>query len=348
MEDEYLKVAVSTSSGAITSLIDKKSGFEYVPEGTQLGLLEMYQETPHEMTSWLIGGTPTCHRLDSGGVIEVIQRGPNRAAARTTHRYGDSKITMEVGLNAGSKMVDFTLNAYWVERGTPETGVPMLKVAFPVDLSNGMATYEIPFGAQQREQSSQEIPALKWADVSGDASTGKMGLTLVNDSKYGHSCNNGVMRLTLIRSSYDPDPIPEVAEHEIKFAVIPHEGECDIVAATRAGEEFGSPMAVVSTTVQKGELPAEQSFVECLTPSVFVSAVKKSEDGKSLVVRMFETLGKSVTAKVRLHGLVKPDSKAEECDILERPVAKSSAKMDGEVLSVKVPAFGQSTVRIGK
>ncbi|MGC8863864.1 MAG: alpha-mannosidase, partial [Armatimonadota bacterium] len=249
MENEFLRVEVDSASGAIAHLIDKETGFDYVPEGLLMGVLEGYQEIPHGMTAWVIGQIKEVEPLVDGGAMHITQRGPNRVAVRTDRKWRDSHISVEIGLNAGSRVVDFTLRTRWVERGTPETGVPMLRVAFPVNVERGTATYEIPFGSQVRPQGEQEVPALKWADVSDS----EHGVTLVNNCKYGHSCNDGVLRLTLIRSSYDPDPLPEIGDHEIRFAVIPHTGACDVVAATRAGEEFNSPLTVASAPVQSGE-----------------------------------------------------------------------------------------------
>ena len=347
MENEFLRVELDFPSGAIKSLIDKETGQEYVPEGKLLGLLEVYRESPHGMTAWVIGQTPECTPLTSGASVQVAQRGPNRVAVRVNRRYKNSTISMEIGLNAGSRMVDFKLNTRWVEIGTPETGVPMLKVAFPVNVANGVPTYEIPFGSQKRKQSEQEIPALKWADLSGESEHGPCGITLVNDCKYGHSCFENTLRLTLIRSSYDPDPLPEVKDHEIRWAVIPHKGTCDVVAATRAGEEFNSPMAVVSATVQDGPLPPEKGYIECLTPNIFVAAVKKAEDSDALILRLVEMAGKDTEAQVRITDLVKPGTPAKQVDLLERPIKKGSAKMVGDVLTVKVPAYGITTVMIG-
>jgi len=346
LENEYLEVDVEHRSGAIRHLIDKKTGYDFVPEGKLLGLIEAYQEDPHPMTSWFIGQFSECHPFTQGGKLTVKQRGPNRVAVSTEFKYRDSKILVEIGLNAGSRMVDFKVNMRWVEIGTPETGVPMLKVAFPLNTKPGVATYEIPFGSQTRPQSLQEIPALKWADVSGEIDKGEAGITLVNDSKYGHSCQDNTLRLSLIRSSYEPDPMPEVADHEIKFGVLAHMGGCDVIEATKLGEEFNSPLTVVSAPVQKGSLPAEKSFVEVLTPNVFVSTIKKAEDSDALVIRMFETTGKKTTAKVKINGLIKKGAKAIETDILERPV-KNTAKLSGDTLTVTVPAYSQSTVKIG-
>ncbi|HUV04014.1 MAG TPA: glycoside hydrolase family 38 C-terminal domain-containing protein [Armatimonadota bacterium] len=347
MENEYLKVEIDFPSGAIKHLIDKETGWDCVPEGKLFGLLEVYQESHHGMTAWIIGQTPESAQLTSGGDIQVIQQGPNRVALRVNRKYRDSTISLEIGLNSGSRMLDFKLNTRWVERGTPETGVLMLKVAFPAGVKNGVPTYEIPFGSQVREQSEQEVPALKWADLSGDTAKGKHGITLVNDSKYGHSCVDDTLRLTLIRSSYDPDPLPEIRDHEIGFGIIPHKGVCDVVAATRAGESFNSPLAVASATVQKGELPPEKSYVEVLTPNVFVSAIKKAESDGALIIRLVEMAGKETEAQVRITDLVKPGTPAKQVDLLERPLQKAHAKMLGDVLTVKVPAHGIASVMVG-
>lgn len=347
LENDYLKVVVDFPSGAIAHLIDKETGFDYVPQGELLGLLEGYIEAPHGMTSWVIGQTPQVTEMVSGGSLDIVHRGPNRVAVRSNRVWRDSRISVEIGLDAGSRTVDFRLQTRWVERGTPETGVPMLKVAFPVNVQDGVPTYEIPFGSQQRVQSVQEIPALKWADLSGVTPSGPMGITLLNDCKYGHSCVDNTLRLTLLRSSYDPDPLPEIADHDIRYAVIAHRGGLNVIDATRAGEQFNSQMPAVNATVQKGKLPAEKSFVESLTPNVFLSAVKKAEDSKAIVVRLFEAAGKETTAKVRLGDLVKPTAKAVETDVLERPLSKSSARLEDGVLSVTVPAYGQATVMIG-
>ncbi len=343
MENEFLRVELDFASGAIKHLIDKETGFDYVPEGKLLGVIEGYREAHHGMTSWKIGQIVECKPLTEGGVLTIAASGPNRVSFKSEHKYNNSNICVEIGLNAGSRMVDFKLNMRWVEIGTPQTGIPMLRAAFPINVKNAEPIYEIPFGSQKRVQSNQEIPALKWADLSDE----NFGITLVNDSKYGHSCVDNTLRLTLIRSSYDPDPLPEVSDHEIKFAISTHKGACDVCAATRLGEEFNSPMPIVSTTVHEGKLPAEKSFAEVLTPNVFASAIKKAEDGNGVVIRLFEMTGKNTIAKVRISDLVKENSKVVETDILERPVEKNTAKMTGDTVCVTVPAYGQATVKIG-
>jgi alpha-mannosidase len=343
MENEFLRVEVDSKSGAIKHLIDKETGIDFVPEGKLMGVLEAYDEVPHGMTSWIIGQIKQVEQLTDGGQFTITQRGPVRTAVKCDRTFRDSTISVEIGLNSGSRTVDFLVNLHWVEIGTREKGVPMLRAAFPVNVTNGTPTYEIAFGSQTRAQSLQEIPALKWADLSTDT----MGVTLTNDSKYGHSCVDDTLRLTLLRSSYDPDPLPEMGDHHIRFAVTPHVGKLDVVAATRLGEEINSPMSVTSASLQEGDMPSEKSFLESLSPNVFVSTIKKAEDSNAVVVRLWESQGIETTAKIKIDGLVDAKAKAVETDTLERPVAKSSAKFDGKILTVKVPAHGIATVKIG-
>ncbi len=195
MENEFLRVEMDFPSGAIKHLIDKETGFDYVPEGKLLGVIEAYQEVHRGMSAWAIGQIAKVKPLVKGGKLTISQRGPNRVAFRSEHKYNHSRINVEIGLNAGSRMVDFKLNMRWVEIGTPETGVPMLRAAFPVNvMQRHCRRYEIPFGSQKRVQSLQEIPALKWADLSDDKIAASRSSTTPNSAT---RCVDDTLRLTL-------------------------------------------------------------------------------------------------------------------------------------------------------
>jgi alpha-mannosidase len=190
MENEYLKVEVDGPSGAIKHLIDKATGYDYVPEGQLMGVLEYCKEIPHGMSAWDIGqiekvevlsqdgwwlDMPTPYSLPQDGGVgygpwghgTLPKNGPHRASMRYARKLGDSVIWTEVGLDAGSKMVDFRVYTEWREIGVPSKHIPMLRVAFPTNITDTEGTYEIPFGSIKRPTNGQEIPALKWADLSG-------------------------------------------------------------------------------------------------------------------------------------------------------------------------------------
>jgi alpha-mannosidase len=378
MENEYLKVEFDMNSGGIVHLIDKATGYDYVPDGEMMGILEYCHEATNPMSSWTIGPLMSVTKLiDEGKLIDrwqgfdlpcdgglpfsfgrtenpfpptdYSQKGPYRCSTKFGRDVKGSRIWVEVGLNAGSRMVDFRVIADWREIGTPALGVPMLRMAFPIQISDSKGTYEIPFGSIERKPDGREVPALKWADLSGEKinADGQCGITMVNADKYGHNADGNTLRLTLIRSSFNPDPVPEVKRHDIRFAIIAHDGLCDVSDAINEGAAFNLPMSILSTDIHTGDLPGEMGFVEELTPNIKVAAVKKAEDSDAVIIRLFESDGIDTEGEVRISNLAVTNASAQEVDIIECPLPASSAKMDGDILKVKLPAQGIVTVKIG-
>ena len=350
IENEFFRVEVDQRSGAISSLIDKRAGYNLVPEGKRMGVLQWLLEAPHGMTAWEIGQIVKQIDFLDGATIDMPHRGPYLGTVRANHKLNDSRFTMQISLKAGVPRVDFNLSVNWLERGHPGYGVPMLKVVFPLAVREARALFEIPCGYIERPTDGGEVPALKWVDLSGQRlnESGTVGATLLNDCKYGHNVTENEIKLTLLRSSYDPDPLPELGQHDIRFALVPHNGSRNPSDAFRDGYEFNNQIEEVATDVHEGDLPREKGFVSIDTPNVLLSGIKKAEDGDEIVLRLYETDGKAVEARVKIDpALVKLGSAAVETDILERPIPDSTAKLEGDVLKVSIPAFGISTVKIG-
>ncbi|NSW55087.1 MAG: alpha-mannosidase [Armatimonadetes bacterium] len=347
--NDLLEITICPESGGITSLIDKATGKDLVPEGEVLGVIQREQEVPHGMTAWQLA--PISDRVEplAGATLDMVSEGPNVAAVRLSGKHNESEYALNIRVLAGVPRIDFELNVNWLERGDPRTGVPALRVSFPLNVSDGAANFEIASGHIEREADGEEVPALNWADLTGKMEDGTVaGATLVNDCKYGHQAFENGLRLTLLRSSYDPDPLPEIGRHEIRFALVPHVGAFDPAAAIKAGYAFNHRIIPVATTAHTGDLPAEGSALEVLTDNVMISGIKQAEDGDGLVIRLYEFGGIETEARVRLHSrIAAPDSAAVETDMMEQPLANSTASMSGDTLSVKVPAFGIATVKIG-
>ena len=350
IENEFLKVEVDQRSGAISKLIDKRTDYNLVTEGKRMGMLQWLLEAPHGMTAWEIGQIVKQIDFLEGATIEMPHRGPYMGVIRARHKLNDSQFTMDIILKKGVPRVEFNLNVNWLERGHHGYGVPMLKVVFPLAVEGEKARFEIPCGSIERPLDGNEVPALKWADLSGERTDGKAmaGATLLNDYKYGHNITGNEIKLTLLRSSYDPDPLPELGQHEIKFALVPHDGNRKPSEATMDGYEFNNQIEVVATDIHKGDLPKESSFISINPSNVLLSGIKKAEDGDEIILRLYETDGKDTEAEIKLDpSFIKSNSSVAETDILERQLAKNTAKLEGGVLKVSVPAFGITTVKIG-
>ncbi len=375
IENEFIKVVVEQESGAITQLIDKRSGLDLVAPGKKLGILEYYLEAPHPMTAWVMGQIKDVHPFITGGTLDCPARGPHVASIRSRHTIHDSQFSLTISLMAGVPRIDFTLEVNWLERGSAEVGVPMLRVAFPLAVQDPSAKFECPNGYVERTTNPRalssytswlggaywpnseavdpapgDVPAQKWADLSGvhGGSPVTCGATILNDSKYGYQVDGNTIRLTLLRSSYDPDPLPELGQHLIRFAIQPHDGSWTVADATRAGYAFNQPFDVVSTDVHMGDLPAQAGYAEVLTSNVVLSGMKQAEDSGALVVRLYETSGEGARARIRLSPvLCAPDAAAVQTDLMEQPVGHNSARMEDGVLSVDIPPFGMVTVKVG-
>jgi alpha-mannosidase len=270
-------------------------------------------------------------------------------------KLNDSPITVTYALKAGQPWLEITVQARWVERGGPETGTPSLVMKFPLALAQAAARYEIPFGSVDRDLArGEEVPALRWADVTGrpvggkSAGGGAAGCALLNDSKYGHSLTGATLRLTLIRSSYEPDPLPEIGDHTIRMALVPHGKPLAVADLVRLGSAFNHPLLVAATDVHEGPLPPAAAFVAgAPAANVILSSVRQAQDDEDLIFHLFETAGRKTVAKVALDAaLAGAPAKAVEVDFLERPLAESSAKVTPDGFAVTVPAHGIAAVKV--
>ncbi|HRU00999.1 MAG TPA: glycosyl hydrolase-related protein, partial [Victivallales bacterium] len=144
-------------------------------------------------------------------------------------------------------------------------------------------------------------------------------------SKHGHSFKDGILRLSLIRSSYDPDPFPEIGRHQIKLALMPFNGDLAVSDAIREGINFNHQPEIISTGTHSGKLPKSLSFIKIDSLSVVLSAIKFSEDSnKKIILRLFNPDNRETTARLSISKQIGKFKRISECDILERQIKNSS------------------------
>lgn len=345
LENERIRMRVDPATGGIASLLHKDSGLELVAAGQPAAVLEYAVERPHGMNSWVLADTGPVSLLEVVGIRKKAE-GPHLASIEVRLRRGDNRFTVLYELGAGSPLLRMAVNGTWVERGTPETGVPLLRLSLPLALTGTKGRYEVPFGAVDRNLNhGEEVPALQWAQVSGTARGKKAGCLVCNDGKHGHSLQDNTLRVTLVRSSYDPDPLPEVGRQEMSFALVPFAGDLAAADAVRAGNAFNHALRLVGTDVHKGPLPASAGLLTVEGGSVVVCGLKKAEEGHALIVRLFETAGKKTTARIKVNAKAAGRVKAaREVDLMERPQAKSGATLQQGAVRVTVPPRGLVSV----
>lgn len=348
MENEYLRVEFDRATGGVRSLYDKERRKEMVAPGAALGVLEFACERARSMSAWILGDTGIREVPRDVAGIRVTQRGPYVASVETRVRVASSEVSVTYTLQAGSRLMEIAVQTLWVERGDEQRGTPVLRMRFPLALQAARARYEIPFGSIAREEDSgEEVPGLRWASVTGKNGRARAGCAVLNDCKYGHALEGSTLTVTLIRSSYDPDPLPEMREHRMRLAVMPHGGEISVADVMRCGAAFNQALQVVNTDVHAGRLAAEAEGMRVEPGHVLVTSVRKAQDGDGLIVHVQETDGRAARARVELtRAMFGTINKVTEVDFLERAVAAGTAQRTGNGFSVEVPACGIACVKV--
>jgi alpha-mannosidase len=229
---------------------------------------------------------------------------------RRTQRYDSSRVSVEqtVVLESGSGVVRFDTRVKWHTRHR------MLRAEFRPTHMGGTARCEIQFGHIERvttentpvEAAQFEVPAHKWIATDD----GESGFAVLNDSKYGHRAKSGLISLNLLRAPTFPDRTADRGDHRFSYAFLPFApGELGTVI--REAYRLNHPLLPVTGA----RLPSMASTDD---PGVVIETVKPAENGDGTVLRLYESLGRACTTRLRT---ALPHARATRTDLLERPIA---------------------------
>jgi len=340
IENKFYKMKIDEKTGLITSLTSKQDKKEFIEPGKKANLFQLLHEDGHEMSAWQIGEILETIDLTAPARIEILERGPVRFLLQVVHKYNNSSFIQRIACYSNLERIDFPCTVDWQEIGSRQNGSKFLKVAFPFNLKPELkATFELPFGAIERNANGHEYPTQKWMDLSD----GDYGVSLVNDCKYGCDINKNVMRLSLLRASYEPDPIPDKGVHHFKYAIIPHQRDWKDANTLRNGYEVNQPLLAVLTDRHDGKFASQQSFVQCSAENIIVTAMKKCEDDDSLILRFYETRGRAVDASFQFSFKI---LHVNETDLLERDLDNSNIEIENNDFTVYVAPFEIKTFRL--
>ena len=342
IENAALKVVVDKQTGCITSLYDKKTNFETLAPGACGNQLQTFKDLPKDYDAWNIDPGTLDHfvAIDKADSVELVEKGPMRAAIRVTRTWQSSKFVQDITLSSGTDQVNVVNDIDW-----HETHV-LLKAAFPLAATSSKATYEVPYGSIQRitsrnnswEQAQFEVPALRWADL-GD---GQHGFSLLNESKYGYDDKDNVLRISLLRSPTWPDPEADRGHHHFSYALYPHGGDWKQALTVRHGYEYNYKLEAMQVTAHTGSQPAKYSYVGVKPENVVLTALKKAEDGNGLIFRVYEWAGKS--GDVEFHVPAGATS-ATVTNLMEKPEGPT-LKLASDIVTAPIHPYEILTVRV--
>jgi len=330
VETPHFRAYVRRDCGIITLLLDKRVGRELVGFGMRRGsdyidtarpdlainVLQLLEEHPHGMTAWQIHEVHTEYSLLRGAETRVIETGPARCVLEVTHKLRKSTISQRIIFYRDLPRIDFDTRIDWQELGNKEAGVPNLKLAFTARMQDCQAWFETPFAAVRRPADGQESPALRWADVGGD----DYGFAILNDTKHGYDALGNRLRLTLVRSAYDPDAISDIGQHRVRCSFMPHPGNWRDAGVVEAGMSFNQPLLARGPGQQlaRGVEPRPAGVRPAISgaPTIKIACLKQARNGRGMIIRLYESAGR--TGEVRLHNL--PHAALYETNIIEDPI----------------------------
>lgn len=307
---------VLNESGQIAGLYDKTYQREVLPKEARGNVLQIFEDKPLGNDAWDIDifYQEKMEEITNLRKLEVVECGNLRLVIRLEYQYHDSKICQDMVLYKNSRRIEFKTTVDYHEKHK------LIKAAFPVDIRSTYATYDVQYGNVRRpnhwntswDQARFESVAHRWVDMSDRG----YGVSLLNDCKYGHDVKDNVLRISLLKAATHPDHLQDQGEHVFTYALLPHEG--DFVAGNTVQEAFDVNEALQWT---EGETRlGYESFVSFDNDQIELDAVKKSEDGKYIVLRFHEFAG--ARQKVSLTTGFAYKSWAES-DLRERPLEEA-------------------------
>ncbi|MDD5677533.1 MAG: glycoside hydrolase family 38 C-terminal domain-containing protein [Kiritimatiellae bacterium] len=256
--------------------------------------------------------------------LTIEENGPVRACLRGSARVGAKSVfTVRYSLERGSPWLRVDIDIDWQESHR------LLKFRMPTPFRGAYARFGGPLNSVLRPQApgshadeaKWETPASRWAAALDGAGTA--GAAIVTEAKYGFSCREGVLGLTLLRSPKDQDPYADMGRHIIRFALGKHfisgfaDGRDNTAAAA---ETLFAPIIIY--TGKPVPAPCSVAHGGSLVPSW----VLPSETGGGYILRMHEAMGSAGKAVIRF---AKKPKTVTLVDILEKPLKPLKIKKDG-------------------
>lgn len=273
--------------GQISRLYDKRADREVLETGKTGNVLQMFEDKPLAHEAWDIDlfYQEKVKIITDLTKFTVNTTGDLRLTVNLEYAYMDSTINQEIVFYKDFPRIDFVTEVDMREQQQ------LLKVLFPVNVRSTYATYDVQYGNVRRpnnwntswEQAKFEVVGHRFADLSDR----NYGVAILNDCKYGYDIKDNNMRLSLIKTATHPDHLQDQGLHEFTYSLFPHLGdfvEGDVVKES----SFLNDALVVKAGKFQG---SGESFIKVDNEQVEIDAVKKSEDGKYIVIRVHDYVG---------------------------------------------------------
>ncbi|MCX7765364.1 MAG: glycosyl hydrolase-related protein [Candidatus Sumerlaeia bacterium] len=333
LENEHLRVKInSNGTFDITHKFSGKNftGLHYFTDSGEAGYAHITRKPIRDFTVTSLGSSAQITMLESSslrGVFKVELELPVPADAsfdgrdRSAHNV-PLKISYCISLTKGSKRLEL------ITRVTNTARDHRLRVNFPTDITTDVSYAESAFAVEQR--------SLIWEDTGDNfepyfqykpmqnfvaVSDGKIGLAFLNQGIREYEVIDDKRRtlaITLLRTqrSYmtanEKMTPAELEQHagshipgmlEFRYALYPFSGNWQTAEVLNEAYSFKVPVKILQgVRKEEGKLPPQHSFIE-IEPAdkIHFSALKYAENGKGIVLRLWNSTADNVDATIKFN-----------------------------------------------
>ncbi len=290
------------SDGSFLSLRDKELCREWVKG--DFNKLKMYHDTPGNYDAWdiLPNYKDRPCEIAVNKPLEFIAADGECAEFSVTLATEKSEWQMIIRLFRNSRGIEIENIVDWNEKHKlvkAEYGCNVLSRELVCDTSAGVIRRETHRNTSW-QQARFEVCHHKWCDMAEQGG----GVALINEGKYGVSAEGSTMALSLLRATIRPDPTSDMGKHNFCYMIYPHAGDAVSADINKIAFEYNVPL--------------RKADVECALPDfgkLWLQAVKLSENGKYIVVRLCEQNGE--------RGVVELPEKAAVLNMLEDEIGET-------------------------
>lgn len=306
---------VFNENGMLVSVVDKKTGREFIPQSHPGNRLGLYVDRPQQWDAWEIDQTYPEQLLAPPTATAPWRgwSGPVRSVLIFTLQIGSSTLIQRCILSANSRRIDFETEVDWSERHR------MLRVGFTSTHPATTGRCEIQHGFFDRpthqntpyEAARFEVPCHRYAALLDAVG----GFAILNDCKYGVRIEEDFLELALLRSSSYPDHSADQGLHRFTYSYLPlaSPAEFEEVPAIAAN------LNVLPISFEGRTSAGVRPPVQIQGDPVSLEALKRSEEGERLVLRIAEVHGKP--AQIQIEG----GGRWVLADLMERPLGELPA-----------------------
>lgn len=276
-ETPYYKIEFAPD-GSILSLKDKELSREWV--NGDFNKLKIYHDKPGNYDAWdiLPNYKDKQEAVKTEKPLEFIGCDSECAEYSVTLATEKSRWQMIIRLFRRSRGIEVENIVDWNEKhrlAKAEFGCNLLTRELLCDTSAGIVRRETHRNTSW-QQARFEVCHHKWCDMSEQGG----GIALVNAGKYGVSAEESTMALSLLRATIRPDPTSDMGRHDFCYMIYPHAADAVTAGINNLAFEYNIPLGKADVDVS-----------EICLGKLWLQAVKLSENGRQIVVRLCEQSG---------------------------------------------------------